>query len=132
MKSRALFGCFFLGLVSFVSVTLRGSTVEMVLVGGNFAGGTNGRGVDPFASNVAASTDKSMGPGLRLGWATTWDGFRACDAVSDPSIQDPIAHEDWQIVHFEDGSLQWVVIPEPAAMLLGSMGFLLILRRRRA
>lgn len=131
MKSRALFGWIVSGFVSFVSITLQGSTVEDALVGGSLTGGTGGGEGAPFASNVATSNDKSVVPGLSLGRATTWEGSRACDALSDPFIQDPIPHEDWQIVHFEDGSLQWVVIPEPAAMLLGSMGFLLILRRRR-
>ncbi|MEO5915947.1 MAG: autotransporter-associated beta strand repeat-containing protein [Luteolibacter sp.] len=34
--------------------------------------------------------------------------------------------------YFQAGSLQVVVIPEPAAVLLGSLGFLTLLRRRRA
>lgn len=132
MKSRALFGWFVLGFVSFVSVTLQGSTAEKALVGGILGGGIDGGGVASCASNVATSNGKSMVIGLTLGRATTWDGSRACDPVSDPSNRDRFARKDGQIFHFQDGNLQLVVIPEPAAMLLGGMGILLIFRRRRA
>ncbi|MEY3895167.1 MAG: hypothetical protein RLZZ214_686, partial [Verrucomicrobiota bacterium] len=38
---------------------------------------------------------------------------------------------DGKLAYFQSGSLQVVVIPEPSAALLGGLGMLALLRRRR-
>ena len=52
--------------------------------------------------------------------------------IANLGLENAFTRGDGRQVYFQSGSLQLVVIPEPAAMLLGSMGLLTILRRRRA
>lgn len=52
-------------------------------------------------------------------------------AGSTPTASSPIDLGNGRSAYFQAGSLQAVVIPEPGAALLGSLGLLALLRRRR-
>jgi autotransporter-associated beta strand protein len=51
--------------------------------------------------------------------------------LSNNSLANAYDFGDGRSAYFQDGSLQLVVIPEPRAALLGSLGMLMLLRRRR-
>ncbi len=49
-----------------------------------------------------------------------------------PTISNPFDLGGGRQGYFQAGSLQAVIIPEPSAALIGSIGMLMLLRRRRA
>jgi len=53
-------------------------------------------------------------------------------AGTTPTAENPSDFGDGRFGYFQQGSLQAVIIPEPASAMLGGLGVLLLLRRRRA
>lgn len=51
--------------------------------------------------------------------------------VQNVGQENAFVRGDGKLAYFQNGSLQVVVIPEPSAVLLGSLGLLALLRRRR-
>jgi autotransporter-associated beta strand protein len=86
MKSRALFGWFVSGFVSFVSVTLQGSTVDKAATGSTLTDAASWGGSVPGASDVVNWSSGSLGAGLVLNDAASWQGIRISGALSDVGI----------------------------------------------
>ena len=57
-------------------------------------------------------------------------GFNLAN-VQNVGPENAFVRGDGKLAYFQNGSLQVVVIPEPSAVLLGSLGLLALLRRRR-
>jgi autotransporter-associated beta strand protein len=86
MKSRALFGWIVSGFVSFVSITLQGSTVEKIAIGTSLTDAASWGGSVPGASDIATWNSGSLGAGLALDSSVSWQGIRISGALSDVGI----------------------------------------------
>ena len=86
-----------------------------------------GFGIDKLAGleweNVAAGTCSLINGS---------PGAGVFDGLSHNSLAEAYNVGFGQTAYFQDGSLQLVVIPEPRAALLGGLGLLALLRRRRS
>jgi autotransporter-associated beta strand protein len=77
-----------------------------------------------------------------LDWGTVADGtYTLINGTLDTGVFDDLANNSFatayligggRSAYFQEGSLQLVVIPEPSSALLGGLGMLALLRRRRA
>ena len=66
------------------------------------------------------------------GWATgAADGAVNLTGLQNVGPGNAFERGDGKLAFFQSGSLQVVVIPEPSAALLGGLGMLALLRRRR-
>jgi len=59
------------------------------------------------------------------------DTFFSTSNITNFGVENAEVINDGRIAYFDNGSLRLVVIPEPGAALLGSLGLLALLRRRR-
>ena len=93
---------------------------------------------DPGIGNPRFGIDNLVSNGAEVNWGTVFDGtYTLINGTLDSTNLDNFGVGNafdlggGRSAYFQSGSLQLVVIPEPSAALLGALGAMLLLRRRR-